>query len=204
MTNSHFILDFETLSTNTQKCPVLDCAYFVFDWDRFLSDKPYTFEELVSSIKYDKLNIREQIKAGAETEASTIEFWKSVSSEAKDRIMPSIEDILVEDFLNNLETYLKANSVTYWWSRSNTFDPIILTRLAGKRFDNLLKFWYVRDTRTFIDAKLNFPKINGFCPYDDEVAWNKIFHQHNCVHDVAADILRLQKLTRLENGLSSL
>ena len=44
--------------------------------------------------------------------------------------------------------------------------------------------------------------MNSFIPAKNEVKWNSSFQQHNCVHDVAADILRLQALNRFENDLS--
>jgi hypothetical protein len=62
-------------------------------------------------------------------------------------------------------------------------------------------FWPVRDTRTWIDAKLNFPKQNGFVPLSDEEYWNKTFVKHDSRYDIAADILRLQTIARLENDM---
>ena len=109
--------------------------------------------------------------------------------------------------MNNFINYLKAaGKINYWWSRSNTFDPIILQRwakAAGRHaeIEELLKFWSVRDTRTWIDAKLDFPKKNGFCPVTDEEYWNKTFVQHDSRFDIAADILRLQTIARLENDM---
>jgi hypothetical protein len=102
--------------------------------------------------------------------------------------------------------YLGGKKLRRWWSRSNTFDHVIILRLAeyaGRRaeVESALEFWRVRDTRTFIDAKLDFPKINGFIPVKDESYWAKAFVQHSSKHDIAADVLRMQTITRLEHDL---
>jgi hypothetical protein len=100
----------------------------------------------------------------------------------------------------------QTGPLDYFWSRSNTFDTIIIWRIsralgkeASARHDKLLPFWAVRDTRTFIDALTGFKDrhTNSFIPEEDKDAWHAKFEQHNCVHDVAADILRMQVLERL-------
>jgi len=207
----HFIFDFETLGQDVFQIPILDCSYVVFDWDRFTSDNPYTLEELVANTQKDKLDITSQVKEfGAKYNQRDLDWWLSQSDAAKKVLKPRSKDVRVEKFIENFIGYLSFMSnnakIEYWWSRANTFDPIILQRWAkvvGRQneIDELLKFWSVRDTRTFIDAKLNFPKKNGFVPLADEEYWNKTFIHHDSRFDVAADILRLQTITRLENDM---
>jgi len=61
---------------------------------------------------------------------------------------------------------------------------------------NRLKHWNVRDTRTYIDAKFNFaPKMNSFILEE----WQEKIEEHNSIHDVAIDVMRLQKLIIAEN-----
>ncbi len=206
--NQHFIYDFETLGQDVFEIPMLDCSYVAFDWDRFTSDNPYTLEELVSLARKDKLEMAHQVREhGAKYTQRDLDWWLSQSDDAKKVLKPSSADIRVEDFINNFIDYLKsAGKINYWWTRSNTFDPIILQRWAkivGRRaeVEELLKFWTVRDTRTWIDAKLNFPKQNGFIPLADEEYWNKTFVKHDSRFDIAADILRLQTIARLENDM---
>lgn len=111
----------------------------------------------------------------------------------------------VSDFVHQLEDYLKPCKITRWWSRSNTFDPILLHRnfrdhYTREALDKVLPYWKVRDIRTYIDTQFNFKnKVNGFCPMDDEQEWNRIFIPHNSIHDVAADILRMQRIERTIN-----
>ena len=206
--NQHFIYDFETLGQDVFEIPILDCSYVTFDWDRFTSDNPYTLEELVGLAQKDKLEMAHQVRDhGARYTQRDLDWWLSQSEDAKKVLKPSPVDVSVDMFMNNFITYLSnAGKINYWWSRSNTFDPVILARwakLLGRRaeVEELLKFWLVRDTRTWIDAKLNFPKQNGFCPLADEEYWNKTFVKHDSRYDIAADILRLQTIARLENDM---
>jgi hypothetical protein len=201
-------MDFETLGQDVFEIPMLDCSYVTFDWDRFTSDNPYTLYELVSLARKDKLDLAHQVKEhDARYVQRDLDWWLSQSEAAKKVLKPSSSDIRVEQFLENIITYLKASGkINYWWSRSNTFDPVILLRwakVAGRKaeIEDLLKFWAVRDTRTWIDAKLDFPKQNGFCPLADEDYWNNTFVKHDSRYDIAADVLRLQTIARLENDM---
>lgn len=204
MTN-HFILDFETMSTDTERGVVLDCAYLVFDWDRFTT-KPYTFKELVEHASRSKFDVNDQVKnLKYVIDQDTLKFWQAQDSKVRKKILPSPEDITVESFLLDIKD--RAVDIKYWWSRSNSFDPPILWRLARDLsfFDQIhsrLPHWSLRDTRTFIDAKTDFLlKSTGFCPVEDYDAWTQVFEQHNSIHDIAADVLRLQTLIRHENDL---
>lgn len=206
--NQHFIYDFETLGQDVFEIPMLDCSYVVFDWDRFTSEHPYTLEELVSIARRDKLEMTHQVREhGAKYVQRDLDWWLSQGDSAKKVLKPSPADVRVEVFINNFIDYLKGvGKISYWWSRSNTFDPIILLRWAkvvGRQaeIEELLKFWLVRDTRTWIDAKLNFPKKNGFCPLSDETYWENTFVKHDSRYDIAADILRLQTIARIENDM---
>lgn len=200
-------MDFETLGQNSQKVPALDCAFTTFVWERFL-EEPYSFQELTISINRVKLSVEDQVKVyGAKYTQDDLKWWQDQPKEVRKNIMPSEHDATVIQFMNAIIGYLKhSEKIEYWWSRSNTFDPIIMWRLAQYVDQDLLlneylKFWKVRDIRTFIDAKFNFTTRNGFVPVADEQWWNENFNAHDSIHDVAADILRLQAIHRAENDL---
>lgn len=201
----HFIFDMETLGTNTQKCVVLDCSWITFDWNRF-TENPYTLVELISLANRAKLDVKSQVDFGYKIEPDTLKWWGEQGPEARKKISPKADDIDINTFMERLISTLD-NDIQYWWARSNTFDPMILERLArdhgyNEKLNNLLKFWNVRDTRTFIDSKTNFNrKLNSFVPIADAEHWDKTFVKHDSSCDIAADILRLQTLTRLDNGL---
>lgn len=207
----HFILDFETIGQDAQRVPVIDCSYFVFDWERF-TKKPYEMEELIENIRKDKLDIKHQVtELGYAYTKEDIDFWTNQGHAAMQMIKPNPKlDIKVEEFIDNVITYInKAPNFKFWWSRSNTFDPIILERLARsvgreKEIRTALLYWAVRDTRTWIDAKFNFSQKNGFVPVKNEAYWNGMFQLHNSSHDVAADIMRLQTIARAEEDLEQL
>lgn len=202
-----FILDFETMGKNSQNCSAIDCSVMVFSWDKFTSNEPYTLDNIHDTTRF-KLSVADQVKNYKwVVENDTLDFWQKQPKEVKEKIAPKKDDLTVEEFVNKFHKYLiNTSNVSYWWSRSNTFDPIVLSRLfisQGKQhlMDETLKFWKIRDTRTYIDAKLNFPKDNGFVPIKDEGLWKQKFKQHDSSWDILADVLRLQAIVRAENDL---
>jgi 3' exoribonuclease, RNase T-like len=203
---THLIIDFETMGKDAGKCAVIDCSVMVFDFDRFLTN-PYTIAS-ISQAKRFKLSVTDQVKNyGFDIDKSTLQFWEEQSPEVRANIAPKKSDLTVKEFVKQFHEFLiESPKIDYWWSRSNTFDPIILSRLfaaEGKllHLDEYLKYWRVRDTRTFIDAKLNFPKENSFSPLVDSDKWNKVFKKHDSSWDILADVLRLQQIYRAENDL---
>src|SRR6056300_1839435 len=203
-----FILDFETLGQDASRCPAIDVGMGTFIWERFLED-PYTFEELVTNTCIRmKLSVEDQVKNyGAVVEQKIVQFWEEQDPEVKQHIKPKSGDLTQEQFCDLFISYLAGKpKIEYWWSRANVFDPLILWRIMTDcnrhhSLNEYLMFWRVRDTRTFIDAKFNFSTKNGFVPVADEKYWESAFAAHNSVHDIAADIMRLQAIHRAENDL---
>jgi hypothetical protein len=201
-----FIFDMETIGANVHVCPVVDIAYYTFEWDRFIED-PYSFQELATNIRTVKASVKDQMQNyGCSFKKSDVEWWEQLPAHARNKIKPSSEDTTVEAFCDEIISYTSKSKIDYWWSRGNTFDPIILWRLmnyVGKaaQMDQHLKFYMVRDIRTHIDAKFNYTTRSGFVPVADTDYWNESFVAHDSTHDVAADILRLQAIHRAENDL---
>tara|TARA_B110000977_G_scaffold130036_1_gene165873 strand:+ start:4327 stop:4965 length:639 start_codon:yes stop_codon:yes gene_type:complete len=205
---THFIFDFETIGTNSRKIPAIDVSYTTFEWKRF-TENPYTFKELVLGMEQAKFDIKDQMtNHGCAYKKSDLDWWLSQPPELRKNLKPSANDLTASQFMEKLVDYLRSsNKIECWWSRGNTFDPIILDRIAedaGKQslLSQYLKHYAVRDTRTFIDAKFNFDiDPNGFIPVSNVEKWNYNFNAHDSKHDVAADILRLQSITRAEHDL---
>ena len=203
----HLFLDFETFGKDAGSCAAIDCSFFVADTDKMLSDKPYTCRD-ITGVKCLKLSVKDQVaNCGFQIEQDTVTFWEQQNETVRKRIAPKPDDMNVSEFCKGVFDYLiESGKIDYWWSRSNSFDPIILWRLmkaAGKEalINEYLKFWRLRDIRTFIDAKFNFSTKNGFCPIADEEFWNKVFMEHDSRWDVLADVLRFQTILRVENDL---
>lgn len=209
MVKTHFIMDCETLGQDVFTLPVLDFSYLKFDWERFSSDKPYTFDELLFMADRTKFKVTEQFHLGYKPNKETKDWWLSQGEEAKKVLLPSDEDVTISKFMDNILEYLGDSKIHYWWSRANTFDPIILQRLAkdagynySERLSNKLKFWLVRDTRTFIDSYTDFNSQKvSFMPLKDENIWKQKFVHHSSKHDIVGDVLRLQTLIRVNKGL---
>jgi len=207
MTKTNFIFDMETIGANVLVCPVVDMAYTTFVWQRFL-DEPYTFQELVDSVQTVKLSIMDQMKNyNCSFKKEDITWWENLPKHARDKIKESDSDLTAVDFCDKIVAYLKEQKkLDYWWSRGNSFDPVILDRLMkatgnDSAYSQYLQYWKVRDVRTYIDAKFNFTTKSGFVPLADEKYWEETFVAHDSSHDVAADVLRLQAIFRAEHDL---
>lgn len=207
---THLLFDFETLSNDSLSAAAIDCSVLVFDWDRFTSDKPYTLRDIEMTRRF-KLSVADQIENYDFTVSKdTIEFWARQNADVRSKIVPKADDLKLEDFVSSFHDMLiNSPKIEYWWSRSNTFDPIILSHLfkaANKRahMDEYLKFWRIRDVRTWIDAKLDFPKKNAFTPIEDTDFWDKVFKEHDSTWDVFADMLRFQALARAEADMEGI
>lgn len=209
-TRKDFIFDMETIGARVSVCPVVDMAYATFEWDRFLTD-PYSFEDAVGCVHTLKLSISDQMENyGCKFTKEDVQWWENLPAEARNKLKRSPDDLTVTQFCDTLLTYFKEEAnIGYWWSRGNTFDPVILGRLMDSTdneyaFKQYLKFYKVRDVRTHIDAKFNYTTKNGFVPVADEAYWNSAFIAHDSSHDVAADILRLQAIHRAEHDLDQI
>ena len=203
----HFLLDYETIGQNVFNIPVINCSCVMFDWNRFTSDNPYTFKGLLSEIKTFKVSIIDQVKNHKRSyKDSDLDWWQKQSHEVCKQLKPSVEDLTLKGYIDSIISYIGDIKVDYWWSRANSFDPVILQRdfntvYPNRDLNDHLKFWNVRDVRTYIDTNFRFKlKRNTFCPYEDEEKWKEEFQTHNSAHDVAADILRLQMIERCINN----
>lgn len=200
-----FIIDFETLGKRNRTLVAVDCAYTIFDRSRFTT-RPYTFEELVDTVQKSKFDVQKQTALGFKFSKEDLAWWESQPDEVKKNLHPTKNDLTYAEFSATLKEYLNGVKVQKWWTRGNNFDPPVLERimdLSGELdwFDANLKFWNVRDVRTFINGVLGFEVSSGFTPVSDEAYWKETFIAHDSRHDVAADVMRLQALLRLAEDL---
>ena len=204
----NLVLDFETMGVEPSTCAVVDCSVMIFDWDEFTTN-PYTTAD-INKVRRFKLNVQEQVKDyGYEIEESVLEFWSKQAKEVRDRVKPTQQDLTVKEFVSNLHNLVVDEGIGHWWTRGNAFDPVILTRLfdsQGRKnhLNTYLKYYMVRDMRTYIEAKFDFNTENGFCPVSNVREWDRKFKKHDSSWDVLADVLRLQAIARAENDLEQI
>jgi hypothetical protein len=67
--------------------PVINCAYFVFDWDRFTSDNPYSFNELIKEIRQDKFDFVEQVDLGYKFKKRDLDWWMEQGPKLASRLL---------------------------------------------------------------------------------------------------------------------
>lgn len=192
--NECVIYDFETLGQDQQNSVVISFAMLSFSETRYI-ENPYTYEELVSSCKYIKFNVEDQVSNfDRKISKETVEWWNSQGAEAKKQIRPSNEDVsihaLYEFIINNCE----CPKVKKSYSRGNTFDPMFLQYLMIQTGHQDPFHWRtVRDTRSMIEGMSFGMKLdNGFTPGD----LVSKFVKHDPCHDVAMDVMRMQLLAQ--------
>jgi hypothetical protein len=190
------IYDFETLSQDVFNGTVVSLAALVFDENRFISDEPYEFFELVDMCKFIKFDVEEQVKVyGRKISTDTLKWWKENGGEAIHSLKPSDEDRSISElysFLYNEVGFMNCSRV---YTRGNTFDPIFLQSILN-HFGQTTPYpwWTIRDTRSLIDGMTYGSKINNkFIPPEVE----EYFIAHNPKHDIACDVMRIQYIARL-------
>lgn len=200
-------LDFETMGDDILECAAIDMSAIVADTNKMLSDKPYTCDDVVLAKRF-KLSIADQVQNyGFTIQASAMKFWEKVPADVRKHIKPLSTDLTVAQFTLEFIDYMNTiGGIDYWFTRGNTFDPIILQRLfksQGKTtvFKEYLRFNRVQDMRTHINAKLNNPLSTNFAPIKDVAMWKERFKEHDSCWDVLADVLRYQTILRAENDL---
>lgn len=206
---NHLIIDFETIGKTATDCAIIDCSVMIFNFERFLTN-PYTLDSISETKKF-KVSVADQVNNyGWKVDKEVLQFWEEQEPDVRSKIAPKKSDLTVKEFVSQFHEFLILSpKIDYWWSRSNTFDPVILTRIfaaEGKllHLEEYLKYWKVRDTRTYIDAKMNFKSANGFVPMTNESLWNKSFKKHDSSWDILADVLRFQQIYLAENDLDLL
>ena len=202
MSKTSVIFDFETLSLDRFRCVISCVAGIQFSEERYTSDDPYTFDELLDLCKFAKFDVGSQVKNyGRKIDKSTLDWWRTQPKAVQNMLIePSDSDVPFEQILVFFKSLMPTpESVTKVYTRGNTFDPIILDgALEQLKGLELYQHWKVRDTRSTIDGLAYGADIkNSFVIPGLE---NR-FIAHDPRHDIAMDVLRMQYLVRLLNDL---
>jgi len=193
------IFDFETLSTDRVNPVVLSFAMLNFSESRMLGDMPHTFEELLDKVDYIKFDVKDQVKNyNRKIDKETVDWWgQQDEAVRKDQLTPSDDDKSISE-LHDFFVLNKTTNATKYYSRGNTFDPIILDYIMKQTGNNALyHFWEIRDSISTIDGLSWGTKLrNNFIPEGCEG-----YKKHDPRHDVALDVMRIQSLVQATEGL---
>lgn len=195
--NDSFIYDFETLSQNLQIAPVLSVAMMAFDTKRFLSENPYTVEEIMENAVYHKYDSKEQIeKYGRKPQESTVKWWGGQSAEAiASQVMPKDTDesftLIPQHFRQNI-----TNSIQHVYTRGNTFDPILLKHVCEQLNQEYpYPWWAERDTRSLLDGMTWGTDLGN--KFDPKGVDSSTLPLHDPRVDIMLDIMRMQTVVRI-------
>jgi len=193
------IYDFETLSQRASDAALVSCAVMSFDME-VLKNNGYTYEELLSKTSYIKLNVQDQVKNwNRKIQQSTLDWWAKQDKEAISKIKPSKDDVPLVEFLDwFLDKTPDTKQVKYYFTRNNTFDPVIMESICFAMGQPIPYMWWkIRDTKSFIMGlayELNIR--DDFIPPDCEGKYVK----HDPSHDIVLDVMRLQILLHSKFG----
>lgn len=189
------IFDFETLSLNRVKGVILSLAALKFDENRFSSDNPYTWDELVDSTDYIKFDVNEQVKNyNRVIDSGTLEWWSNLPEESKGCFYPSENDRPLKEIYSFLKK-MWPSELHRIYSRGNAFDPILLDYILEDINEKpFYVFSLIRDTRSFIEGLSYGTDLqNSFIPQE----YKNRFIKHNSIHDIVMDVIRIQFLVRI-------
>lgn len=167
------VCDIETLSV--RKNAVVPCIGMI----KFDPTVDHTYDQLVQSGVYVKLDVDEQLKVGRHVMKDTVDWWAEQSKEAQATIVPGPNDVGILDFHSKLEQ-LGDIKDAFWFFRGPHFDAAILESLFEDfGIKQPWNFWAVRDTRTWMECHTGSTKPSMGIPEQ--------FIAHDPVHDVARD-----------------
>lgn len=192
--NNACIYDFETLSQDPLNGVVLSMAMLNFSETRFTSDTlAYTFDELVEKAVTIKFDVEDQVKNyKRKIQKETLDWWSKQGDLAKEQLKPSPDDKSISE-LYGFFALNKATNAKKIYTRGNTFDPIFLDFIMKQTGNpSPYEWWEVRDTRSLIEGMAWGSDLsNKFTPPGCEN-----FIHHDPKHDIALDVMRMQKLAQ--------
>lgn len=164
------MVDLETLG-QTPGCVILSIGAVAFDTDRMSLGEEF----------YDVVNTDDCLTRGLTTDQSTIDWWASQNSQAREVVeQAKIGGLLLEDSLVRFSDYLRRYSLrnVRVWGNGSDFDNAILAcayRACGMELP--WKFWNNRCYRTMKSVK-NAPSPKRVGTYHNALDDAKTQAQH--------------------------
>lgn len=198
------IFDYETLSQNKAKCPIVALALHVFDTEVFLGDEPYTMDRIRSEAEFYKFDVAEQVESyDRRPSRDTLNWWKeNVDADTQKWLLtPTKEDVSIATIPSIFARALAgvgSEGKNFVVCRGPTFDMAITYALCEQLEVSLpWNFWQERDSRSLIDGVLwQTDMEHNFVPEGLGE-----YNLHNPIDDIAMDVLRLQLTQRVMAGL---
>ena len=193
--NPSLIIDFNTLSQNPSKCVVVSCAILEFHEEIFVSDDPYTFEQLYFHTGYMKFKVDEQVKNYKRViDQDTIKYWSSLPSNVRKLIQPESSDVSIEKFYSFLRDNGGSKNLHNVYVRGTGFDSVIIESLCKLSNKEVPYHWgKYRDVRSFIEGLSYGTGLDHNFMIDE-------YKDKVCLqdprHSVIMDVLRIQTLVR--------
>lgn len=181
-----FMFDIETLGIESTSV-ILSFACIYFD-----PEKKPTYQELVDSALFVKLDSKDQIERLKRTVTkSTLDWWtKQVPHAQTKSLNPSNDDYVAENALEKLREWSKQfpdSGKAIVWARGNLDQMAIGSLENACKVDTVFHFGRWRDVRTAVDLLTG--STNGYCKiegFDDSQVI-----KHDPVHDCAYDAMML-------------
>lgn len=189
------IVDFETLSTDPKTCAVVSCAVLEFSEANFVSDTPYSFEQLFFHTGFMKFNVEEQVNLyNRKIHPDTLKWWSEQGPEARKMIQPDKSDQSITKFYQFFYDNAPVKDFHRIYVRGIAFDSVIIEELC-KICDRSVPYHWgkYRDTRSFIEGLSYGTNIEHNFIIND---LKSIISLHDPRHDIILDVLRMQFLIR--------
>lgn len=141
-----------------------------------------------------KLSIKDQISKGFDSSPETLAWWKTQSEEAKKILIPSDDDLTIEQACDVLDEYFEKwvdKKKSFFYSRGIQYDfPFFqnLYRQAGREMP--INSWNLIDTKTMIRT-LTFDEYARYPISKDKLEG---FVAHDALSDACKEVLVVQEL----------
>lgn len=184
-----FCLDIETLSVESTSVILSVGLSYVEDTE------PKSYQDILDSSIFVKLNAKEQIAAGRDVLKSTVEWWNGQCDFAKNRsYYPKKTDLSIDEGIAVLQKWVneRAKKEDICWIRGSLDQMCIDSLFRSVDAEPLFKYNAYRDVRTAIDILYPDTSKNGYVDVDPELCLGfdrdqvlKHSPEHDCAYDLA-------------------
>lgn len=185
----HINIDLQTLSFKTNAI-VLSIGAVAFDFNQ-----PKTFDTLVETGFYKKLDASAQKKIGRHFDLDCLNYWKHCPVESKSTWGKFGNDADIVSSLNDLNEWAKDigySKQSFVFCRGNYFDiPILMSLYDDARLEPFFINYRSRDINTFIDT-LAGTIYGKYAPYVDQKT-----NSYNALECAADDVCMMQEVFNL-------